>query len=150
MSAKKLLKRKYLKINKMVLLSVILQELVFSNRAWKKLRLQLFLCLKLTCPDHWTKKWHIFLSFICSKKPYIQCHLRFSVVVVYRRDINVVSVGWCYSFPVFKKSSWSTKIYSALKWKPVYFPEMGWTYLNVRLELQTEPHTFALWNLYIL
>ena len=32
----------------------------------------------------------------------------------------------------------STKFYSASNWKPVYFPEKGWSYMTVRWELQAK------------
>ena len=97
-------------------------------------------------PDLWSKEWHTFLSFVCPKKRYIQCHLQSSVIVIWWRH-KYILVGWCYSFPVFKNSSGSTKLYSVFNWKSVYFPEIWWAYMTMRVELQAKTNTFVLSNL---
>ena len=74
---------------------------------------------------------HVF-SFICSTKQYIQCHLRFSVIVIQKKHKYVISIEWYYSFPVFQYSIGSTWFYSAFNRKPVYFPEIGWSYKIAR------------------
>ena len=52
-----------------------------------------------------------------------------------------------YFFSVLEKSSWSKQLYLAFNRKPTYFPEMRWTYMIKKFELQTKMYAPAFRNL---